>query len=107
MPRGVHDLGGQSAGPVDRGEHELSLYEKRVDAMMMLLANPPGKKITVDAHRRAQEELSQEEYDNLPYYDRWVVGLRKNLTEAGVLDEGDIDRKIAEIRGREGGDRGL
>ena len=38
--RGVHDLGGLPAGPVDRTEHERSDFEQRVDALSRLLAYP-------------------------------------------------------------------
>lgn len=33
--RGVHDLGGVPAGPIDRSEHERTFFEQRVDAMMV------------------------------------------------------------------------
>ena len=32
--RNYQDMGGQSAGPIEREEHELSLWEKRVEAMI-------------------------------------------------------------------------
>ena len=42
--RGVHDLGGVPAGPIDRSEHERTFVEQRVDAMMVgaSLALQPG-----------------------------------------------------------------
>jgi hypothetical protein len=97
--RGVNDYGGEAAGAVDRAEHELSLYEKRIDAMLMLVSRADNP-ICVDAHRRAQEQLSKENYDRLPYYDRWLVTLKRNLVEAGLLAEDEIDRRLAEIRAR-------
>ena len=36
---GHHDLGGSPLGSVDRSEHPRTLYEMRVDAMVMLLTN--------------------------------------------------------------------
>jgi Nitrile hydratase beta subunit len=98
-PKGVNDWGGGAAGAVDRHEHDLSLYEKRVDALLMLVANS-GRQILVDSHRRAQEALSPEDYDRLAYYDRWIVALRQILVEAGVLSDVEIEAKLAEVMAR-------
>ena len=38
--RGHHDMGGLPAGPVAPTEHCYALWEKRVDALMMLLSAP-------------------------------------------------------------------
>ena len=35
--RAVHDVGGLTLGPIDRSEHDLALWEKRTDAMLVLL----------------------------------------------------------------------
>ena len=32
-----HDMGGEPAGPIDRHEHDLAPWEKRVDAILRLL----------------------------------------------------------------------
>ena len=37
--RAVHDVGGLDFGPIDRHEHDLALWEKRTDAMLILLAS--------------------------------------------------------------------
>ena len=36
--RAHHDMGGLPAGPVERNEHDYALWEKRVDAIMILLS---------------------------------------------------------------------
>ena len=38
--RAMHDIGGLDFGPIDRHEHDLKLWEKRTDAMLMLLTGP-------------------------------------------------------------------
>ena len=36
----VHDRGGwPDAGPIDKAEHELSFWEKRTDALLVLLSS--------------------------------------------------------------------
>jgi len=98
--RAVHDLGGLPAGPVDRSEHALSLYEKRVDALLMLLVGPKRELFRVDALRRAVEDYSQQEYDGLGYYDRWIGAIRNLLVEQAVLSETEIEGKLDEVRAR-------
>ena len=36
--RAAHDVGGLEFGPIDRSEHDLALWEKRTDAMLILLS---------------------------------------------------------------------
>ena len=87
---GVHDLGGLPGGPIDRHEHDLTLYEKRVDALLMLMAGPKREIFRVDALRRAIEEYAQTEYDGLPYYNRWMKAIRNLLVEQEVLSEDEF-----------------
>lgn len=98
--RAVHDLGGLSIGPIDRDEHELTFYEKRVDALLMLLAGPKRGIFRVDALRRVVEEYAQSDYDGLGYYDRWIGAISTLLVEQEVLSAEEIDARCAEIRKR-------
>jgi hypothetical protein len=50
--RAVHDVGGLAMGPIDREEHDLALWEKRTDAMLILLVGPKRAAFAIDAHRR-------------------------------------------------------
>ena len=38
--RATHDVGGLEFGAIDRSEHDLALWEKRTDAMLILLVGP-------------------------------------------------------------------
>jgi len=98
MPlRAPNDYGGLDAGPVDRREHVYTGYEKRVDAMEALVQSK-YERFTSDTSRRAQEGLSQEAYDGLPYYDRWLEGLKINLLELGILSEEEIAARLEALR---------
>ena len=58
--RSYHDMGGLPAGKVERSEHDYADWERRVDAMGVVLS---GKKLlTVDQRRRAIETLTPENY---------------------------------------------
>jgi hypothetical protein len=98
MTRGVHDLGGQPAGPVQLEEHERTFFDQRVDAMMRLLAHPQDGHYTVDAMRRAIESLPREQYFELGYYERWVRAIRQLVVEKGLLTEDEINRKLAALK---------
>lgn len=98
-----HDMGGLPAGPVDGGDHEPDLWEKRVDAMMMCLgaSAPDGKRlITVDEIRRAIEDLPPDAYDTMSYYARWVHALSTILAERGVFTPDELQAKLTEVKGR-------
>jgi hypothetical protein len=95
MTRGPHDLGGRPAGPIDLAEHERSLFEQRVDAMLKLLTHPVRGQFTVDALRRAIESLSEAEYRELGYYERWLVAMRRLVVERGLVTDAEIDERLA------------
>jgi hypothetical protein len=95
MPQ-THDLGGRpEVGPLDRAEHDRSMYEKRTDALMVLLSRK--QVITVDELRRAIEGLGPQEYARLSYYECWITAIEQLLVEKGVITREEIDRKAVEL----------
>lgn len=100
MSRGVHDLGGLPAGPVDRSEHERTFFDQRVDAMMRLLTHPTQGYFTVDAMRRSIESLPRDDYFGLGYYERWVRVIRQLALERGLISEEDLASKLASLESR-------
>ncbi|HVR68050.1 MAG TPA: ScnB-like protein [Verrucomicrobiae bacterium] len=92
--RGYHDIGGMKLGPVERSEHDYALWEKRVDAMMVLLWQKKGL-LTLDEHRHAMETLDAEEYRTITYYERWMVGIAKALLARGVITTDELGRHMA------------
>jgi hypothetical protein len=100
-----HDMGGLSAGAIDRAEHELALWEKKVDATLRLLL---AKRImTLDELRRGVEELGPGAYDELSYFERWIAAIANVLLEKGVLHVQELglamaaaERRHAEAGGR-------
>ena len=100
--RGVHDLGGAEAGPVDRAEHDANFFEKRVDALMRLLSHPSRRVITTDELRRGVESLDSEDYHGLSYYQRWLISITNLLLEKGLLTQQDLGMRIHELQHRLG-----
>jgi hypothetical protein len=97
-----HDMGGLPAGALDRSEHELSFWEKRVDALLVLLAAPERQLVKVDSLRRAIENLPPDAYDKMTYYERWMAAITEVLLGRGVLTSDELGRKMAEVEAREG-----
>lgn len=106
MTRAITDLGGLPAGPVDTHEHEPSMTERRIDAMMMLMRQKPRAFWGADENRRTIESLTPEFYEGSAYYERWVVVMRELLIEKGILDSAEIDAKLDAVKSRfqSGGD---
>ena len=99
--RGHHDMGGLPAGPVAKTEHDYAPWEKRVDALMMLLSGPQRRMLKVDELRRNIESLGPEAYDRMSYYERWMSAISSTLIQRGVLTIDEIGRKMEEVKRRE------
>ena len=97
-----HDMGGEAAGKVEPEEHDYALWERRVDALMMILSGIKGPKrlITVDELRKNIEVLPPEAYEQMNYYDRWVSSITQTLIQRGVITTEELAHKMAEVSGR-------
>jgi len=98
--RAVHDVGGLALGPIDRSEHDLALWEKRTDAMLILLRDNKRRVLSVDAHRRMIESYGEQEYDRITYYEKWIRALRNLLVEQNVLTRDAIEARLAQVRSK-------
>ena len=97
-PVGVHDVGGRGAGAVDREEHDLALWERRVDAMVMVLSRK--KQLTVDELRRNVEQLGPAAYEMMGYYERWVAALANAMIERGLVTAAEVGHRMVEVERR-------
>ncbi|MDA1309479.1 MAG: nitrile hydratase subunit beta [Proteobacteria bacterium] len=97
--RGHHDMGGLDAGEIDRDEHDYALWEKRVDAMMMLLTNKL-QIMTVDQLRKGIEGLPPDAYERMSYYERWIASVANTLLDAGVISADELGARMAAIEAR-------
>jgi len=99
--RGHHDMGGLPAGPIERSEHDYAHWEKRVDALMVLLSAPERRLLRVDELRRQIEGLGPGAYDAMSYYERWIAAITRVLLERGVLSADELGRKMEAVKARE------
>ncbi|MFN2308075.1 MAG: ScnB-like protein [Paracoccaceae bacterium] len=93
-----HDMGGNPAGPVPQDDHDFALWEKRVDALM-ILASGAGL-FTVDGLRRALEDMGEAAFDSMSYYERWIAAINQNLIEAGTYTTAELAEKMSEVQKR-------
>jgi hypothetical protein len=96
--KAYHDLGGTPAGPIDKAEHDLQLWEKRIEALLVLLKNK--NILRVDENRRGLESLGSEVYFSLSYAERRMLSMSNNLILKGVITVDELAHKIAEIESR-------
>ena len=98
IERQHHDLGGRPAGKVERTEHDCSEFERRIDALAVILGTK--KLLTVDQRRKNIEALPPELYDSMSYYERWLMSLAQSLIERGIVTTPELARKMSEAGAR-------
>ncbi len=88
-------MGGKPAGPVPQEGHDFALWEKRIDALMVLCG---GKGLfTVDGLRRALEDMGEDAFEKHSYYERWIAAVNQNLIEAGVYSLEELGQRMDDI----------
>ena len=70
-------MGGNAAGAIPSDDHDFAMWEKRVDALV-IIAQAKGL-FTVDGLRRVLEDLGEDAFETMTYYERWVASLNQNL----------------------------
>lgn len=93
--RATHDIGGLAAGAVHGEPHELDLWEKRIDAVRVLLGDAKRRMLTADELRRNIEELPPETYHALGYYQRWSLAIAQFCIERGLFTRAELDAAVA------------
>lgn len=96
--RSHHDMGGLPAGTVEPTEHAYALWEKRVDALLVLLS--AAKRMTVDELRKNIEAIGPDAYDRMTYYERWIHSITQTLIQRGVITIDELGRKMGEVETR-------
>src|SRR3954453_15901485 len=99
-PLGTHDVGGRPGPAMVKDEHEHALWERRVDAMMMLLTHPSRKLLILDELRRNIEAVGPRAYERMDYYELWIAAITNAMLERGVVTSDELGRKMAEVQAR-------
>ena len=104
-PVGAHDVGGRPGPAMVKDEHEHALWERRVDAMMLLLTPPSRRLLILDELRRNIEALGPGAYEHMDYYERWIAAIAAAMIERGVVTSDELGRKMAEVEARGSGEK--
>ncbi|MBD3677260.1 MAG: nitrile hydratase subunit beta [Rhodobacteraceae bacterium] len=91
-------MGGNAAGTVLPENHDFALWEKRVDALMVLCSSKGY--FTVDGLRRALEDMGEAAFEEMSYYERWVAAVNQNLIERNLYTLEELGAKMAEVKAR-------
>jgi hypothetical protein len=100
MPRNYHDYGGEPAGAIEIHPHELTFWERRVDAMQQLLCDPRRRFFRSDEFRLMRETMGEAEYERMSYYERWVPAMIRLLVGKGVITHAELAERMMEIAAR-------
>lgn len=94
---GVHDMGGMHGmGPVEAEENEPVFHgewEQRMFAMNNAISALGMRNI--DESRHARERMAPADYLGSSYYEIWLDGLIRTLTEKGLISEEELSGAMA------------
>lgn len=93
-----HDMGGKDADAIAAGEHDFALWEKRVDALMVI-ASSKGL-MNVDSLRRVLEDMGEDAFETMTYYERWIASVTQNMIEQGAFTIEELNARMEEVAAR-------
>ncbi len=96
--RSHHDMGGVPqflCEAVETEPHALTEFDREVDALRQMLSLKGL--MTVDELRRGIEEIPQDAYLRLSYYQRWIRSMTATLLRKGVLTEAEVAGRLGDL----------
>jgi len=93
---GVHDVGGMHGfGEVERDAFAPHL--ERWEAVVIAMNNALGAGYirNIDEFRHTIERMDPQDYLNTTYFEHWLDGAIRTLTEKGVIAAGELARRVA------------
>ena len=94
--RGYHDLGGLDGGPIEMDVTQAKPWEKLSVVVGNALGAKGAKVTRTDEVRRTREEMGADLYNKLGYFEKGIESLRRLLVEKGVIDQHELERRMAE-----------
>ena len=91
-------MGGDPAGKIDYDQHDFALWEKRVDALLVLSSS--AGLMNTDSLRRVLEDMGEEAYEEMSYYERWISSICQNMIEVGAFSTEELAKKMEIIKSR-------
>jgi nitrile hydratase len=96
---GIHDLGGMDGfGSIEIAADEPVFHEPWEGWTYALYVAGMGNEIfNIDEFRHSIERMDPDEYLDAAYYERWLTAIERLFVEKGVLDEAEIDARMAAL----------
>ena len=91
-------MGGDPAGDINHDQHDFALWEKRVDALMVLVSS--AGLMNTDSLRRVLEDMGEDAFETMTYYERWIASVSQNMVEAGAFSTAELAEKMAQVKTR-------
>jgi len=94
---GIHDLGGMHGfGPVEREADEPPFHGRWEAAVVAMMRATRGAGLyNIDEFRHAIERMPPARYLGSTYFERWLDGIVRLLTEKGVIRPEELERRAA------------
>ncbi len=99
--RRPNDIGGMAAGAVNPHGGDPESWQKLLTATVSSLGPARRGIIRIDEFRRAREDIPDEVYSGLTYFELWTRGIANLLIEKGVVTGDEIKARMIEITGRD------
>src|SRR3954447_4530685 len=95
--RGYHDIGGLDLGlgKLDPHVSEAKPWEKLSIVLGNAIGSGGTKLIALDEVRRKREEMGEQLYNELGYFERSIEATRRLLVEKGVFTDEEIEARMA------------
>ncbi len=98
--RRPNDVGGLPGGPIGSRGHEPEPWQILLTALVATVGPAKARITCIDEFRRAREDLDNDFYNSLTYFELWTQGFINLMEEKGVLTRSEVQRRTGEIKNR-------
>jgi len=96
--RGYHDIGGNSAGPIEKIELPWQHWEKQVEAVRNLLGDATRRVLSLDELRLGFESFGADKYQRYSFYRRRLEAMIDTLEKKGLITRDELMEELARVR---------
>lgn len=94
----MHDINGSAAGEVTLASHEFALWEKQIDALMIIRFNKGHFTVNVLCYVLGNNPVGA--LKNLSIMNRWITLISKKYLEAGICTTFQNSEHMSDICNR-------
>lgn len=94
----VNDIGGEDWGPIPLDQKPTPAFGKLSTALRAALGDNGARLVNLHESRRAREDVGNERYHGLGYFELGTIAVHDVLVEKGVLTEQEIQERMESLR---------